>query len=187
MAWPRLGHHFQLCQVCVCEAGDMDASVNGPPNRPQKLNSHKRNTAGTFLELRGHARACIRPNKRRVTTTTTSEHPTRRMCPNTCSSNLMHTRPEPAALSGHIHSMGHQTQAHVAGAYASSCDSSLTARPQRVRKCSAPTLMPARSLLTTSVAKASDSTSSAMMSSGLWLFTVDSRSGMIELIVDTYG
>lgn len=48
------------------------------------------------------------------------------------------------------------------------------------------TLMPARSLFTTSVAKASDSTSSAMMSSGLWLFTVDSSSGMIELIVDTY-
>lgn len=50
---------------------------------------------------------------------------------------------------------------------------------------SPPTLIPARSLLTTSVASASDSTSSATINKGRWLFTVASSRGMIELIVDT--
>lgn len=45
--------------------------------------------------------------------------------------------------------------------------------------------VPARSLLTTRVARASDSTSSAMMSRGFWVLTTISRMGMRDWMLPT--
>mmetsp|Transcript_12878 Transcript_12878/g.43925 ORF Transcript_12878/g.43925 Transcript_12878/m.43925 type:complete len:209 (-) Transcript_12878:734-1360(-) len=125
-----------------------------------------------------------RMKSHRSSTSARSPDPSRRIVSSFVTVSFLHwPRWSSVAVSSLRPTSSEMTVAPVSTARSWSVSLRLSPKPGAL---TAQTLMPARSLLTTSVASASDSTSSATMTRGRCDLTVASSSGTMDWIVDTF-